>query len=131
MVDSGSERVVSLTVYLDEGETKGYCEMIDNSQNRETSLTVERRYTNGYSVIAILSDVIRIRGISTVSVSIEILCNGETVGIERFRKNESQEPKEDHRDLGIYGIYDVPSIRDGNTIYRVSLDVLDTTYNVV
>ena len=131
MVDSGSERVVSLTVYLDEGETKGYCEMIDNGKSPETNLTVERRYSNGYSVIAILSDVIRIRGISTVSVSIEILCNGETVGIERFRKNESQEPKEYHRDLGIYGIYDVPSIRDGNTIYRVSLDVLDTTYNVV
>lgn len=131
MVDSGPERVVSLPVYFDEKEIKGYCELIDNSQNRETNLTVERRYSNGYSVITILSDVIKIRGISTVSVSIEILCNGETVGIERFRKNESQEPKEYLRDLGIYGIYDVPSIRDGNTIYRVSLDVLDTTYNVV
>lgn len=127
MVDSGPERVVSLPVYFDEKEIKRYCELIDNSQNRETNLTVERKYTNGYSVIVTISDVIKIRGISTVSVSIEILCNGETVGIERFRKNESQEPKEYRRDLGIYGIYDVPSIRDGNTIYRVSLDVLDTT----
>lgn len=127
MVNSGQERVVSLPVYLNEGETKGYCELIDNSKNHETNLTVERRYTNGYSVVVVISDVIKIRGISTVSVSIEILCNGETVGIERFRKDENQEPKEYSRDLGVYGIYDVPSIRDGNTIYRVSLDVLDTT----
>ena len=127
MVNSGPDRVVSLPAYFDEKEIKGYCEMIDNGKSPETNLTVERRYSNGYSVIIILSDVIRIRGISTVSVSIEVLCNGETVGIERFRKDENQEPKEYRRDLGIYGIYDVPSIRDGNTIYRVSLDVLDTT----
>lgn len=127
MVNSGQERVVSLPVYLNEGETKGYCELIDNSKNHETNLTVERRYTNGYSVIIIISDVIRIRGISTVSVSIEILCNGETEGIERFRRDENQEPKEYSRDLGVYGIYDVPSIRDENIIYKVSVGVLDTT----
>lgn len=125
MVDSGPERVVSLPVYFDEKERKGYCELIDNSQNRETNLTVERKYTNGYSVIVTISDVIKIRGISTVSVSIEVLCNGETMGIERFRKNESQE--EYHRDLGIYGVYNIPSIREGNKTYRASLDVLDTT----
>ena len=137
MVNSGPDRVVSLPAYFDEKEIKGYCEMIDNGKSPETNLTVERRYTNGYSVVVVISDVIKIRGISTVSVSIEVLCNGETVGIERFRKDENQEPKEYRRDLGepkeyrrdlgIYGIYDVPSIRDGNTIYRVSLDVLDTT----
>lgn len=127
MVNSETERVVSLPVYLDEGETKGYCELIDNSKNRETNLTVERRYTNGYSVIVTISDVIKIRGISTVSVSIEVLCNGETVGIERFRKDENQEPKEYSRDLGIYGVYNIPSIREGNKTYRLSIDVLDTT----
>ena len=127
MVNSGPDRVVSLPAYFDEKEIKGYCEMIDNSKNHETNLTVERRYTNRYSVVVVISDVIKIRGISTVSVSIEVLCNGETVGIERFRKDENQEPKEYSRDLGVYDIYDVPSIRDGNTIYRVSLDVLDTT----
>ena len=125
MANSGEEWVVSLPVYFDEKEIKGYCELIDNSKNRETNLTVERRYTNGYSVIVTISDVIKIRGISTVSVSIEVLCNGETVGIERFRKNESQE--EYHRDLGIYGVYNIPSIREGNKTYRASLDVLDTT----
>ena len=127
MVNSETERVVSLPVYFDEKEIKGYCELIDNSKNRETNLTVERRYTNGYSVIVTISDVIKIRGISTVSVSIEVLCNGETVGIERFRKDENQEPKEYSRDLGVYGIYDVPSIRDGNITYKVGLGVLDTT----
>lgn len=127
MVNSETERVVSLPVYLDEGETKGYCELIDNSKNREINLTVERRYTNGYSVIVTISDVIKIRGISTVSVSIEVLCNGETMGIERFRKDENQEPKEYRRDLGIYGVYNIPSIREGNKTYRLSIDVLDTT----
>lgn len=127
MVNSGPERVVSLPVYFDEKEIKGYCELIDNSKNRETNLTVERKYTNGYSVVVTISDVIKIRGISTVSVSIEVLCNGETVGIERFRKDENQEPKEYRKDLGIYGIYNLPSIREGNKTYRVSLDVLDTT----
>lgn len=127
MVNSETERVVSLPVYLDEGETKGYCELIDNSKNRETNLTVERRYTNGYSVIVTISDVIKIRGISTVSVSTEVLCNGETVGIERFRKDENQEPKEYSSDLGIYGVYNIPSIREGNKTYRLSIDVLDTT----
>ena len=125
MANSGPEWVVSLPVYFDEKEIQGYCELIDNSKNRETNLTVERRYTNGYSVIVTISDVIKIRGISTVSVSIEVLCNGETVGIERFRKNESQE--EYHRDLGIYDVYNIPSIREGNKTYRASLDVLDTT----
>lgn len=127
MVNSETERVVSLPVYFDEKEIKGYCELIDNSKNRETNLTVERRYTNGYSVIVTISDVIKIRGISTVSVSIEVLCNGETVGIERFRKDENQEPKEYNRDLGIYGVYNIPSIREGNKTYRLSIDVLDTT----
>ena len=127
MVNSETERVVSLPVYFDEKEIKGYCELIDNSKNRETNLTVERRYTNGCSVIVTISDVIKIRGISTVSVSIEVLCNGETVGIERFRKDENQEPKEYSRDLGIYGVYNIPSIREGNKTYRLSIDVLDTT----
>lgn len=127
MVDSGPERVVSLPVYFDEKEIKGYCELIDNSKNRETNLTVERKYTNGYSVIVTISDVIKIRGISTVSVSIEVLCNGETVGIERFRKDENKEQKEYRKDLGIYGVYNIPSIREGNKTYRASLDVLDTT----
>lgn len=127
MVNSETERVVSLPVYFDEKEIKGYCELIDNSKNHETNLTVERRYTNGYSVIVTISDVIKIRGISTVSVSIEVLCNGETVGIERFRKDENQEPKEYSRDLGIYGVYNIPSIREGNKTYRLSIDVLDTT----
>lgn len=127
MVDSGPERVVSLPVYFDEKEIKGYCELIDNSQNRETNLTVERKYTNGYSVIVTISDVIKIRGISTVSVSIEVLCNGETVGIERFRKDENKEQKEYRKDLGIYGVYNIPSIREGNKTYRLSIDVLDTT----
>ena len=127
MVDSGPERVVSLPVYFNEGETKGYCELIDNSKIRETNLTVERKYTNGYSVIVTISDIIKIRSISTVSVSIEVLCNGETVGIERFRKDENQEQKEYRKDLGIYGVYNIPSIREGNKTYRVSLDMLDTT----
>lgn len=127
MVDSGPERVVSLPVYFDEKEIKGYCELIDNSKNRETNITVERKYTNGYSVIVTISDVITIRGISTVSISIEVLCNGETVGIERFRKDENKEQKEYRKDLGIYGVYNIPSIREGNKTYRVSIDVLDTT----
>lgn len=127
MVDSGPERVVSLPVYFDEKEIKGYCELIDNSKNRETNLTVERKYTNGYSVIVTISDVIKIRGISTVSVSIEVLCNGETMGIERFRKDENKEQKEYRKDLGIYGVYNISSIREGNKTYRLSIDVLDTT----
>ena len=127
MANSGPEWVVSLPVYFDEKEIQGYCELIDNSKNRETNLTVERRYTNGYSVIVTISDVIKIRGISTVSVSIEVLCNGETEGIERFRKDENQEHKKYRKDLGIYGVYNIPSIREGNKAYRVSLDMLDTT----